>query len=69
MIFLLIMAYTFLYCLHKGDTDALRSEKFNIEKIALEKQSSSDNLIDVHATPLAISNTGNTIEAVQDDQA
>lgn len=69
VIFILILAYVYLYCLHKGDTDALRSEKFNIEKIALEKQSSSDSLIDVNPTPLTPPRIENTVEAVQEDQA
>jgi len=36
VIFLAMSAYAYFYCLHKNP-DLLRSEKFNIEKTALEK--------------------------------
>ena len=67
---LLILAIlaAFFYCLFTNKTDILRSEKYNIEKLAIEKQSSSDSLIDVHSAPPKLPNTINIIEPVQEDQ-
>ena len=70
LVVLMIIAIlvAFFFCLFTDRTDILRSEKFNIEKLALEKQSSSDNLIDVHSTPIGHSKNMDLIEPVQEDQ-
>ncbi|KKW76152.1 hypothetical protein AAV97_17325 [Acinetobacter sp. Ag2] len=70
LIFLIIIAIliAFFYCLFTGKTDFLRSEKFNLEKLAIEKQSSSDSLIDVHSSPKSLPNTVKVIEPVQEEQ-
>ncbi|WGQ15563.1 hypothetical protein [Sphingobacterium faecium] len=57
IIFLILSAYAYFYCLHK-DPDLLRSEKFNIEKTALEKVAitgdSSTNKLKVQETEFVI---------------
>lgn len=41
---LISILVAFFYCLFTGNTDILRSEKFVIEKLAIEKQISGDSL-------------------------
>ncbi|MEQ1322125.1 hypothetical protein [Acinetobacter soli] len=65
--FLVLFAYTYLRCLHTGDTDSLRSEKFVISKMAIAKQSSSDSETGVQKLPEKIPRLSNVVESVQDD--
>jgi|GEM_PF-3623567 len=65
--FLGIFAYTYLRCLHTGDTDSLRSEKFVISKMAIAKQITSDSDTGVQKIPQNMSKNSNVIELVQDD--
>jgi len=67
--FLIIFGYAYLHCLHNGNIDALRSEKFVISKMALEKQTTSDSVTGVQTLP---SRSGNNkaishSESVEDD--
>ena len=43
-VFLILFIYTYLRCLHKGNTDDLRSETFVISKLAIEKHIPEDSL-------------------------
>lgn len=61
----------FFYCLFTGDTDALRSEKFNIEKLAIEKQVMGDNLTGTQSISSTLHqslphNSTRSIELVED---
>ncbi|TCB73199.1 hypothetical protein [Acinetobacter sp. ANC 4177] len=69
VVFLIIFAYVYLYCLHKGNIDALRSEKFVISKMAIEKQTSSDSVTGVQTVPHELGNNRaiSYSESVQDD--
>ncbi|WP_374527780.1 hypothetical protein [Acinetobacter sp.] len=66
--FLIIFAYVYLHCLHNGNIDALRSEKFVISKMAIEKQTSGDSVTGVQVLPHSSGNRSiSDTESVQDD--
>lgn len=59
----------YFFCLFKGQTDALRSENFNLEKMALEKQISSDSLTGIQPPQTNQLRDVTQVESVQDEQA
>lgn len=69
VVFLSIFAYVYLFCLHNGNTDALRSEKFVISKMAIEKQTSGDSVTGIHTLQNQPNSNRSTYysESVQDD--
>ncbi|MHA3083419.1 hypothetical protein ACX1NX_09665 [Acinetobacter sp. ANC 5383] len=62
-----IIAY--FYCLFKGQTDALRSESFNLEKLAIERQISSDSLTGIQQPSNGQLRNVNPIDVPQDEEA
>lgn len=48
VIVILVLIGIYSYCLYTGKTDFLRSEKFVIEKMVIEKQISGDSLTGIH---------------------
>ncbi|OTG82347.1 hypothetical protein [Acinetobacter sp. ANC 4648] len=71
MIFSVLVA--FFFCLFTNKTDALRSEKFNIEKLAIEKHVPEDSLngqlktINSATNTKVLSTSVDSIEAVDDE--
>lgn len=64
----LVMIGTYIYCLRIGNFDALRSESFNIQKLAIERQASSDSLSGIQASSIDRPAETLVIELVDEDE-
>lgn len=42
-----VMIGAYIFCLYKDKPDLLRSESFNLQKLAIERQTSSDSLVGI----------------------
>lgn len=67
VVVLISILVAFFYCLFTGNTDILRSEKFVIEKLAIEKQVASDSVTGTQTITHNNTNHVNSIETVEDD--
>lgn len=65
-VIILLFLFAYIYCLF-NDRDALRSEKYSIQKMAIEKGLYGDNLTGTFVTP-AISQNTTTVRQIENSE-
>lgn len=68
VLIIIVMVISFLFCLFTGKTDVLRSEKYNISKMMIEKQSSSDSVTGINYTDNIV-NSKNESNKIEDEMS
>ena len=68
IVLVIAILIAFFYCLFNDKTDILRSEKFNIEKLAIERQASGDDLTGIESNIVSNTLVVLPVESVEEEE-